>query len=428
VTLTPTLASGSEFDKWLGDPDCDDGVVTITNDIVCVAGFNAVIPPPTEFALTVIKAGTGGGTVTSAPAGIDCGGSCAADFPVDALVTLTPTPNPGTEFVDWAGDPDCEDGMATMDKEIVCAATFNTVIPPTLTADLSAAKTASPSPVEIGTELTYTITARNNGPDAAPGVVLTDVLPGGAGFVSSMSTQGSCSTAGSIVQCDLGTLGNSKTAVVTITVIPTQLGNITNTAVVNSPDVLDPNIDNNTSSVDTNVVGNVQRVLEVVIDEPFVEVNPGGEVSIPLEIMNITTNATNSALTQGRQVATGVAMSVELPEGFVIDELITTKGVCDIETAECLIGDMEAGETVTLAVDMISPLPDGTYVVSFRVSTTGGQEFTGNATIRVSSGGSSSSSSCAIAGSGTTKGGLAGLVLYMLIPAAIVVRRRFRKK
>ena len=41
------------------------------------------------FDLTVDKDGTGTGTVTSNPAGIDCGATCTAPFASGSVVTLT---------------------------------------------------------------------------------------------------------------------------------------------------------------------------------------------------------------------------------------------------------------------------------------------------------------------------------------------------
>jgi subtilisin family serine protease len=54
--------------------------------------------------LVVAKFGLGAGTVTSAPAGIDCGAACAAAFPDAATVTLAATPAPGSTFAGWFGD------------------------------------------------------------------------------------------------------------------------------------------------------------------------------------------------------------------------------------------------------------------------------------------------------------------------------------
>jgi Leucine-rich repeat (LRR) protein len=54
-------------------------------------------------ALTVTLAGTGSGTVTSSPAGIDCGATCSAGFAHGPAVTLTATPAVGSAFTLWGG-------------------------------------------------------------------------------------------------------------------------------------------------------------------------------------------------------------------------------------------------------------------------------------------------------------------------------------
>jgi len=59
--------------------------------------------PPDDQTLTVNKAGEGSGTVTSAPSGINCGGSCSADFGFMAIVTLTATPDAGSQVTSWSG-------------------------------------------------------------------------------------------------------------------------------------------------------------------------------------------------------------------------------------------------------------------------------------------------------------------------------------
>ena len=53
--------------------------------------------------LTVAKSGTGAGTVTSSPAGINCGATCSANFNNGSSVTLTASPATGSSFAGWSG-------------------------------------------------------------------------------------------------------------------------------------------------------------------------------------------------------------------------------------------------------------------------------------------------------------------------------------
>jgi uncharacterized repeat protein (TIGR01451 family) len=59
-------------------------------------------------------------------------------------------------------------------------------------ADVKAIAFASPSPVTHGTNLTYSLSVFNNGPDVSDGDTLTDVLPSGTTFVSFSTTNGVC--------------------------------------------------------------------------------------------------------------------------------------------------------------------------------------------------------------------------------------------
>ncbi len=55
------------------------------------------------FLLKVEKSGTGGGTVTSSPSGINCGATCEASFAEGGVVTLTGAANTGSKAVVWTG-------------------------------------------------------------------------------------------------------------------------------------------------------------------------------------------------------------------------------------------------------------------------------------------------------------------------------------
>jgi Streptogramin lyase len=57
----------------------------------------------TSGQLFVGKSGAGSGTVTSVPAGIDCGGTCVSSFEAGNSVVLTATPSAGSRFAQWQG-------------------------------------------------------------------------------------------------------------------------------------------------------------------------------------------------------------------------------------------------------------------------------------------------------------------------------------
>ena len=120
------------------------------------------------------------------------------------------------------------------------------------TADLTLAKTDSPDPVVAGTHVTYTLTVSNAGPNTAPQVVLLDELPAEVSFVSATSPQGSCGESGGTVTCQLFDLGSDAQAEVTLVVLTSTAGTITNTASVSSP-AADPNPADNEATEQTTV-------------------------------------------------------------------------------------------------------------------------------------------------------------------------------
>ncbi|RKZ62523.1 MAG: hypothetical protein DRR08_05965 [Candidatus Parabeggiatoa sp. nov. 2] len=91
--------------------------VTMDSNKTCKASF-ALLPTT----LTVEKDGEG--TVTSEPAGIDCGEDCSEAYDKDTEVTLTATPEAGWELKGWEGD--CQGtGSDTTSKSLV-AVTMDT--------------------------------------------------------------------------------------------------------------------------------------------------------------------------------------------------------------------------------------------------------------------------------------------------------------
>jgi len=102
VTLTPTAAADSDFAGWSGAcTGMGPCVVTMDAAKIATATFNL-----RQFALTVTRNNLGGatGTVTSAPAGINCGADCTELYTIGASVVLTATVGPSSVFGGWSGD------------------------------------------------------------------------------------------------------------------------------------------------------------------------------------------------------------------------------------------------------------------------------------------------------------------------------------
>lgn len=82
--------------------------------------------------LTVSRAGSGAGTVTSSPAGIDCGSDCAEDYDGGAAVALSAHPAAGSTFDGWSGACSNASGLCvlTMSQARAVTATFNVAASP----------------------------------------------------------------------------------------------------------------------------------------------------------------------------------------------------------------------------------------------------------------------------------------------------------
>jgi hypothetical protein len=102
VTLTATPDVGSDFAGWAGacygsDATCE---VTMAVNRSVTATFE---PEGLTYLLTVSRNGSGDGTVTSLPGGINCGVDCSESYLSGASVELSALPDGGSTFIGWSG-------------------------------------------------------------------------------------------------------------------------------------------------------------------------------------------------------------------------------------------------------------------------------------------------------------------------------------
>jgi uncharacterized repeat protein (TIGR01451 family) len=125
-------------------------------------------------------------------------------------------------------------------------------------ADLMISQSVDKTSVKQGDLLVYSIRVQNLGPDTAPKVVVTDLLPSGATFVSARHNRGTHTAppAGSTgtVTWSVGDMLDqaNEVAEITVTVLVKGKTTITNTASVTA-DVSDPNAANNSAAITVSV-------------------------------------------------------------------------------------------------------------------------------------------------------------------------------
>lgn len=136
-------------------------------------------------------------------------------------------------------------------------------------ADLAINKTASSSTIVVGSNVTYTITLTNNGPDPASSITLTDNLPLSLAFVSCSSTaNGVCGGSGNNRTVSFTTLASGASA--TITIVASLSCSVVNGAIVgNTASVI--------SSVPDPVSGNNSSTVNFTASNPPRSISPTSE-------------------------------------------------------------------------------------------------------------------------------------------------------
>ncbi len=131
------------------------------------------------FTLTVTKAGSGDGTVTSSPAGVNCGADCTEGYKSGTSVTLTASAASGSRFAGWSGGGCSGTGTCTVSitGNTTVTATFNRAFTLTVTKAGSGdgTVTSSPSGINCGSTCSASF-------DSGASVTLTASASSGSTF------------------------------------------------------------------------------------------------------------------------------------------------------------------------------------------------------------------------------------------------------
>ena len=347
VTLTAAADIGSTFAGWSGDCDAA-GSVTMTADRACTATFTLDV-----HTLTVTKAGTGAGTVTSVPLGIDCGIDCTEPYDFGTVVTLTATADVGSTFAGWSGDCDAA-GSVTMTADGACTASF-TLDVHTLTVTKAGTGnggvTSSPLGIDCGIDCTEVY-------DFGTVVTLTAAADVGSTFAG---WSGDCDAAGSVTMTADGACTASFTLDVhTLTVTKAGTGTGTVTSV---PLGIDCGIDC-AEPYDFGTVVTLTAAADV--GSTFAgwsgDCDAAGSVtmtadractaSFTLDVHTLTVTKAGTGTGTVTSVPLGIDCGIDCTEPYDFGTVVTLTAAADIgSTFAGWSGDCDAAGSVTMTAD-----------------------------------------------------------------------------
>ncbi len=253
-----------------------------------------------------------------------------------ATLTITATVNPTGVYTNIASITGNEyDPVTTNNSD---QATVNRVA----VADLEVRKTIDNNTPDVGTVVTFTITATNHGPSTATGVSVADVLP--LGYTMQTNTPDAGTYDGT--SWNIGSLNAGQSVTLTVTALVNATGPYRNTAVISG------------NEVDRNMTNNSDEANPVPV--------PVADLAVTKSISNATPDAgstvtfTITATNNGPSTATSVTVTDQLLSGYKHLLHNTTLGSYDENTGIWTIGNMTNGQTATLTIDA-KVLPTGVY-------------------------------------------------------------------
>jgi uncharacterized repeat protein (TIGR01451 family) len=201
-------------------------------------------------------------------------------------------------------------------------------------ADLSLTKTVSNATPNVGDTVSFTVTLRNQGPNDATGVQVTDLLPSGLTFQSATPAQGTYSAATGL--WNVGMLANGASTTLTVVARVDSSANLTNTAQLTASDPNDPDAtDNQASATVTAREADLNLTKSVSNAAP----NVGDTVTFTLTLTNTSAGQ-----------ATEVRVNDLLPAGLVFVSANTPQGTYNATTGVWNVGTLSGGAAATLTL------------------------------------------------------------------------------
>ncbi len=306
VVLRDNLPDGMDFNNGASTADCElDGSTLDPNDVIC--------------------------TLAS------LGSDDEATFTINVTPHSTGTINNTASATSDTDDPTPDNTSGAVETDVNPA------------ADIQVTKTGPTANPINGQPFDYTITVKNNGPDEARNVVVTDDLPFALDFNAADSTPGcdldDISPDPNDVRCTLATLASGATKTFTINVTPNRTGPVSNTA-------------SGTSETDDPVPGNGTS------DPVSTTVNPAADLSIQKA-------ASDDEVNVGEDFTYSFTITNNGPDdatGATVTDVLPTK-ITYLDSTDCSYA--EATRTVTCGPVNIAATATRTFDISVETNDRG---------------------------------------------------------